>query len=313
MDWLLYIIGYGVIRCIQALPLRVGARLGRAGGWVVYLLDARHRRVAGRNIARSFPEKSAEEVRKLVKENFRRIGESYVCGVKTASMSVDELNQVLEFAVPDHLRNPAPDEPLSSVVVAVGHFGNFEVYARFTLCCPQFQGVSTYRGLPQKSLNRLMQSLREKSGCLLFERRFEGAKLRATMKQPGVLLGLYSDQDGGDRGLQLPFLGHNCSTSPAPALFALRYGSPLYTAICYRTDLGRWRIECSDPVPTHANGGPRTTAAIMRDVNTAFETAVRRDPANWFWVHNRWKRGRPEPAVVKPAAGESVPRIPDGE
>jgi lauroyl/myristoyl acyltransferase len=27
----------------------------------------------------------------------------------------------------------------------------------------------------------------------------------------------------------------------------------------------------------------------MRDVNSAFEKAVRRDPANWFWVHNRWK------------------------
>jgi lauroyl/myristoyl acyltransferase len=27
----------------------------------------------------------------------------------------------------------------------------------------------------------------------------------------------------------------------------------------------------------------------MRDVNHAFEIAVRRDPANWFWVHRRWK------------------------
>jgi len=24
-------------------------------------------------------------------------------------------------------------------------------------------------------------------------------------------------------------------------------------------------------------------------VNRAYETAIRRDPANWFWVHNRWK------------------------
>jgi lauroyl/myristoyl acyltransferase len=30
-------------------------------------------------------------------------------------------------------------------------------------------------------------------------------------------------------------------------------------------------------------------ADIMRDVNRAFENAVRRDPANWFWVHRKWK------------------------
>jgi lauroyl/myristoyl acyltransferase len=29
----------------------------------------------------------------------------------------------------------------------------------------------------------------------------------------------------------------------------------------------------------------------MGDVNRAFEAAVRRDPANWFWVHKRWKPG----------------------
>jgi KDO2-lipid IV(A) lauroyltransferase len=32
----------------------------------------------------------------------------------------------------------------------------------------------------------------------------------------------------------------------------------------------------------------------MRDVNRAFEIAVRRDPANWFWVHKRWKIPKPE-------------------
>jgi KDO2-lipid IV(A) lauroyltransferase len=27
----------------------------------------------------------------------------------------------------------------------------------------------------------------------------------------------------------------------------------------------------------------------MRDINVVFEKAVRRDPANWFWVHDRWR------------------------
>jgi KDO2-lipid IV(A) lauroyltransferase len=87
----------------------------------------------------------------------------------------------------------------------------------------------------------------------------------------------------------LPFLGHECSTSPAPAIFALRYQCPLHTGICYRVGPGRWQIEAGDEIPTHENGQPRSTEAIMRDVNRAFEIAVRRDPANWFWVHNRWK------------------------
>jgi KDO2-lipid IV(A) lauroyltransferase len=293
MDRLLYLVARSLIAGIQALPLRLVARLGRGGGLIAYHLDARHRRVARRNIARCFPEKSSAEVGALVKENLRRIGESYASGIKTASMTAEQLRPHLELQVPEHWLNPTSDQPPESLVVAIGHFGNFELYVHLAQYCPAYQGASTYRALPQPSLNRLMQSLREKSGCLFFERRFEGSKLRAAMSQPGMMLGLLSDQDGGDRGLQLRFLGHNCSTSPAVAVLALRYNCVIQSAICYRVGLARWRIECGEVIHTRdGNDQARSTEAIMRDVNAALEQGVRRDPANWFWVHNRWKRGR---------------------
>jgi KDO2-lipid IV(A) lauroyltransferase len=53
--------------------------------------------------------------------------------------------------------------------------------------------------------------------------------------------------------------------------------------------LARWRIEAGAQIPLYENERARPTPAIMLDVNRAFEVAVRRDPANWFWVHNRWK------------------------
>jgi lauroyl/myristoyl acyltransferase len=290
METLLYLFARGLIAVIQALPLRVVARGGRVGGALGYWLDRRHRRVALKNLARSFPEKSPKEVRALAKENFRRIGECYACGIKTAGMTFEELKRHVEYVVPPEFK-PEPGVTPRSSVVAIGHFGNFELYARFGQFCPGYKCVTTYRGLRQPSLNRLLQSLREKSGCEFFERRFDADKLKATMNQPGVILGLLCDQNGGRKGLQFPFFGHFAATSPAVALFALRYDCPLYTSICYRTGLAKWRIEAGAEIPTHENGIARTTEAIMRDVNAAFEAAIRRDPANWFWVHNRWKHG----------------------
>ena len=111
MDALLYIVAKSVIRVIQALPLRLVARLGRVGGLIAYLLDARHRRVARRNISRHFPEKPSGDVRKLVKENFRRIGESYASGIKTASMTAEELRPYLELSVPEQWLKPPGDQP----------------------------------------------------------------------------------------------------------------------------------------------------------------------------------------------------------
>jgi KDO2-lipid IV(A) lauroyltransferase len=73
------------------------------------------------------------------------------------------------------------------------------------------------------------------------------------------------------------------------------------TGICYRVGLAQWRIEAGAEIPTHENGQARTTMSIMSDINRAFEVAVRRDPANWFWVHNRWK-ALGKPVKRKPAS-----------
>jgi KDO2-lipid IV(A) lauroyltransferase len=232
-------------------------------------------------------EKSPAEIHALARENFRRIGESFACSIKTAAMTFEELRSRVEFVGDARIISP-PADP-QGVVAAIGHFGNFELYARFGQFAPAYKCATTYRGLRQASFNRLMQSLRERSGCLYFERRFDASALKAFMNQPGVILGLLCDQSGG--AVRGPFLGQDCSTTAAPAVFALRYHCALIIGVCYRTGLARWRIEAGPEIPTHENGQARPTADITRDVNRAFEAAVRRDPANWFWVHKRWKPG----------------------
>lgn len=295
MEPLLYLLARSLVAVIQALPLTWVARMGRAGGALAWWLDARHRRVALRNLTMCFgAEKSPEEIRSLARENFRRLGENYASAIKTAVMSPEAMRPHFEFAGAEKILPYQVNAGPQSCVVAIGHFGNFELYVRFGEYVPGFKCGSTYRGLRQPSLNRLMQSLRERSGCRFFERRSEAAALKACMSDTGLLLGLLADQHAGLGAVRIPFLGHECSTSVAPAVFALRYRCPLHTAICYRTGLARWRIEVGEEIPTREEDQPRSPEAIMRDVNRAFEVAVRRDPANWFWVHNRWKPLKPE-------------------
>lgn len=303
MDALLYLAGRSLVTLIALLPLRIVARLGRLGGAAAYLLDARHRRVAQANLTRVFaPGMSPAEIRAVARENFRRIGENFACGVKTACMSPAALRPHFEFVGADRIQPFDPSAATQSRIVAIGHFGNFELYARFGQFVPGFRCAATYRGLRQPALDRLLRSLRERSGCLFFDRRGGADALKTALAGPGLLLGLLADQHAGDRGLRLPFLGHDCSTSAAPALLALRYRCPLHTAICYRVGLARWRIEVGPEIPTRHGDEPRPVEAITAEINHAFEEAVRRDPANWFWVHNRWKpsrrAARPNPAAV---------------
>jgi len=294
MNTILYIIGAGLLAAIEALPLVWVARLGRFGGWLAWKLDRRHRKVALANLtACSGAEKSADEIASIARENLMRIGEAFACGIKTASMSTEKLKSHVRYVNADRLRRAVDSAQRGDSVVAVGHFGNFELYTRIGDALPGLRVATTYRGLDQPGLDRLLHRLRRTSTRrLFFERRRDAAALKEAMSQGNITLGLLADQHGGDSGIILPFFGRECSTSAAPAIFALRYDSPLLTGFCYRTGLAQWEIIIGDVIPVRdAAGELRSKEQIMLDVNRAFEAAIRRDPANWFWVHRRWKPG----------------------
>jgi KDO2-lipid IV(A) lauroyltransferase len=289
MNTLIYWLGRTFIACIQILPLNLVARLGRASGALAFHLDGRHRRVALENLTHCFGrEKPAAEIRALAQENFRRIGENYLSAIKTAAMDFAALRPHVEYASLENLPPTVFGNTNSNAVLAIGHFGNFELYARFGDAYPHGQYATTFRALKQPALDRLLRDLRARSRCRFFERRADGRALRALLAGGGVTLGLLADQSSP--GLRAPFLGRDCDTGLAPAVLALRYDAELSTAVCYRVAPAKWRLELGEKIPTRENGRPRPSQEIMRDVNRAFETAVRRDPANWFWVHRRWKK-----------------------
>lgn len=311
MNTLLYLFARALVGLIQCLPLGLVARLGRMGGAFAWFVDRRHRNATKENLTLSFPEKSATEIHAIAHENFRRIGENYACAIKTASMNDERLRRVLTGKHVDRFK----DNEGKRWVVAVGHFGNFELYARSYLFLGSIQIATTYRGLRQPALNRLLLHLREQTGGFYFERRTEAEQLKETIRKGNIVLGLLADQHAGNRGEWLPFFGRECSTSSAPAILARRYDCPLHTAICYRVGLGRWEIEFGEEIPLEETGRPRPIADICRDMNAAFEEAIRRDPANWFWVHRRWKKPSKFQLerVKRIAKGETVEETDDNE
>ncbi len=290
MQWILYIVARALLLVLQCLPLWLVVRLGRFFGWMVWLFDKRHRKVAFSNIQAAIgKDMSKAEIAGLVKENFKRIGENFSCAAKTLSMNDERIQSVLEVEGREYFRERDDDGKLISRIVAIGHFGNFEIYSRLADFFNEARGATTYRGLKQPMLNRLLQEVRSQSRVTYFERRTEAAALKEFMAKGGAILGLLADQSAGVKGARIEMFGRPCSASTAPAVFALRYDGPLHTAICYRVAPGRWKIEIEPEIPTRENGQPREVEAITEDVQRRFENAIRRDPANWFWVHNRWK------------------------
>lgn len=296
---MIYALARGLVAVLQALPLGVVARLGRAGGLIWWMVDAKHRGLVKRNLAAAFPGKSAGEVAGIARETFRRIGENSLSAVKTASMNEAALLKVCTVVGVEKLPQAGRADSPTNLVGAVGHFGNFELYARIAKPMTGWQSATTYRAMNQPGLDAMVQKLRASSGCVFYERRRDAAALKEALAKGGLFVGLLSDQHPNKGGVLVPFMGRECATSTAPAVLALRYDAPLFPVICYRVALGRWRVEIGEEIRLREGSRRRTVEEITADINSAFEAAIHRDPANWFWVHNRWKKPRIKKGRVK--------------
>jgi len=73
----------------------------------------------------------------------------------------------------------------------------------------------------------------------------------------------------------------------------------------YDDGLGRWRMVCSPPVDTEEI--KQSVDGLTTWMNRSVEMMVRRQPENWFWVHNRWKTPKPHFLLQGYKRGVSFP------
>lgn len=294
MTTITYYLIMSVVTFVRCLPLVWVAHLGRALGGVFYYLDGRHRRRALANLEKVFGDEwERGKIVTMAKENFRRLGENYACAIKAAYMSDDALRSHIEVRGAEHLIDPEDPNQERNRVFAIGHFGNFELYARLGHFLNFKKPATTYRALKNPAANRVMEEMRSQSRLTYYERKRDVQALKNSLREGGLSLGILCDHHAGGGGLPSRCLGHLCSATPAPAVLALRYRAKLYSAFVFRTSLAHWAIEVRPEIPLRNENGARSISELTQEVQNVIGEAILQDPANWFWVHNRWRtKGR---------------------
>ena len=148
-----------------------------------------------------------------------------------------------------------------------------------------------YQRLGNPLIDAEVRASRARLGLQLFERK-EGFQGALAVLRAGGVVGVLIDQHAGDGGVWCPFFGRLASTSSLAAMLALRTGAALIPGAVYTEGRGRWRLVYRPPVvPGRARERGRAHRAAQSRARARRSAA---QPADWFWVHNRWKTPRPK-------------------
>jgi len=302
MDYLAYLIYRIFSEGIALLPLPVGFTLGRILGTIAYYVAVPYRRLVLRNLGIAFEgEKSPAEIRRLAKEHFGLLGANLVSACKLATMSTEEIGA--RVSVENIVALQKASRTGRGIIAVIAHLGNWELLAQIIPQALSYGRAGTiYQPLGNKYFDRHVNALRSRFGLVPFNRRRGFAEPIKFLREGG-LVSLLIDQHAGDGGVWTPFFGRLASTSPLAATMGIRTGAPIIAVAVYTAGCARWRIVFTEPLVRETHDPDRLTA----ELNLELEKEIRVSPADWFWVHARWKTPRPEFLLVGYKRGVALP------
>ena len=288
MDRVVFALYRALSALLCALPLTAVFRLGWALGSLAYWVAPPYRRLVLHNLTIAFGrEKSPAELRALARKHFATLGANIFSNVKLPTLTADEIRAVVTV---DGLETLQEGSKIGcGYVMVISHLGSWEMFAQLS---PIFFGCKVgtiFQALSNPHIDAEVRRDRARLGLELFERKAGFIKAGQFMREGGAV-GILMDQHAGDAGLWCPFFGRLASTTKLPATLALRTGAWLVPAAVHTAGVARWHCIIQPPVPTNGEDADAITARL----NPVLEAQIRHQPADWFWVHNRWKTPRPK-------------------
>jgi KDO2-lipid IV(A) lauroyltransferase len=278
---------------LQQLPLAVLAPLGRGFGALLHAFGHRRRRIARRNIDLCFPELGSAERAALVREHFALLGRSLLERGLLWYASPQRISGLIQVEGDIGLA----ERSTRPVMWLVPHFLALEVAGATVQLFQGRTGIDLYRPQTSPYLDRVL-----KQGRLRFGRGEcypRGTPIRVLIKRirAGCPLFYMPDQDFGPReSVFVPFFGVPAATLEAPSKMARLLDMVVQPVVAEMLPGGAgWRVRFLEPLQDWPTDDATADAARL---NAFIEAQVRAMPAQYLWVHQRFKTRPPgEPPV----------------
>ena len=270
------------------LPLPLLAVIGRAVGRGLHVFATSRRLVALRNVELCFPEETLQQRQALVREHFQWLGRSIIERGLLWYAPVERLKRLIHVegnvTLAEHSTQP--------VMWLVPHFMALDVAGAATQLFQKQQVGSIYQAQSDAVMDAAMRAgrLRFNQGEV-FARSDSAKPLIRAIKRGDAFFNL-PDMDFGARDAAfVPFFGVPAATLLAPSRMARALGMVVQPVVAEILPGGRgYRVRFLEPWTDFPTADAMADTAAM---NRWIETEIRANPAQYLWVHKRFKT-RPE-------------------
>ena len=284
----------GLLWLIHWLPMGAQAALGRGLGSLLHTLARRRRRIALRNLALCFPTWSPDKRAALVREHFGWLGRSLIERGLIWYAPAKRLKRLIhvEGQVDFAEKHDGP------VMWLVPHFMALDVAGMATQLFQGRRVASIYQRQSNEVFDARMRDGRLRFGnAEIFSRHEKALPLVRAIKRGSVFFNL-PDMDFGARDAAfVPFFSVPAATLLAPVRMAGSLGMTVQPVIAEMLPGGQgYRVRFLPPWTNFP--GKEDEVAATRRINAFIESEIAQLPAQYLWVHRRFKTRPPGEAKL---------------
>lgn len=233
------------------------------------------------------PKQWRKDIRSLMYENLAWTITEILALQREPSKIFDWIKSVKNIEIADKLIKAG-----KGAVFMSGHFGNWEIMAAWYAQYTKRRGHQMYviaQAIHDKDVSEYVDGLRRNMGVDLMPSIYSVQKYAHLLKN-GNHIALLNDVAGTNRMI-VPFMGHDATNMPGPAIMAMLSGVPIVPVCIYRNAPFEHEIEFFPPIEMPDEKLPREERLrkIILDCNLAIENFIRKRPELWFWLHKRWR------------------------
>lgn len=242
-----------------------------------------------RNLEIAFPEISARDADKILRDVWENLGRTTAEFANLAAFDPDRENSRVEIIRRDRFAAVANSK--TPAIFVSGHFANWEIMSIAMRAAGLDYGV-VYRA----ANNPLIDGLIIRQRARVMSRRQvpkgkRGGRDMIELLKSGHSLAMLVDQKLNTGGIPSPFFGKPAMTAPAAARLALKYSAPVIPLEIERLKGARFRVIVHEPIEFAPTGDAGADTQSLTDlINLELEKMIRARPGQWLWLHRRWAK-----------------------
>jgi KDO2-lipid IV(A) lauroyltransferase len=244
-----------------------------------------------KNLRRSFPEKSLDEIKVIADRFYRFLADLILEGLKLHSLTEKKLRKIIDLRGLEIFNKYY--EQGRSVLVVCAHYGSFEYGSvRLTLDLPHL-AHTVYKPLANKAFDEFMLKSRSRFGTYMVPTK-KIYEVLEKEKESGILsaTGLVSDQAPNPfKSYWMEFLNQDTPVYLGCERIARKYNMPVVYAEMEQEKRGRYVFAIYDLIDSPADTVP---GEITEKFTKVIEACIRKRPELWLWSHKRWKHKVPD-------------------